>query len=115
MHQIVQLPQATASDTRLAYEEVKDFGVTDMGHGEPHQWAYRILREPALTEELARMSFPTTRGNVDCVTFQPCKSYDARSQDRHAVQSWTNAGGSWTFTAIFDGKLKVVKLYYEYA
>lgn len=115
MHQIVQLPQATASDTRLAFEEVKDFGVTDMGHGEPHQWAYRILKEPALTEELARMSFPTTRGNVDCVTFQPCKSYDARSQDRHEVQSWTNAGGTWTFTAIFDGKFKVVKLYYEYA
>lgn len=108
MHHIVQLPQATISDTRLAYEEVKDFGVTDMGHGEPHQWAYRILNEPALTEELARMSHPTTQGKIHSVTFQPCKSYDARSQDRHEIQSWTNAGGRWTFTAIFDGTLNLL-------
>ncbi|KAI0758325.1 protein serine/threonine phosphatase 2C [Irpex lacteus] len=76
-----------------------------MGHGEPHQWAYRILNEPALTEELARMSHPTTQGKIDSVTFQPCKSYDARSQDRREIQSWTNAGGRWTFTAIFDGHM----------
>ncbi|KAI0686356.1 protein serine/threonine phosphatase 2C [Cytidiella melzeri] len=105
MYQIVQLPPATATDARLAYEEVKDFGVTDMGHGEPHQWAYRILQEPALTEELARLSYPSTHGSADSVAFQPCKAHEARSQDRHEIQSWTNHAGTWAFTAIFDGHM----------
>lgn len=104
MYQVVDLPQATAADARLAYEEVKDFGVTDMGHGEPHQWAYRIMEEPALTEELARLSSPSTYGRADSVAFQPCKTYEARSQDRHKIQTWTNAAGTWIFTAIFDGE-----------
>ena len=103
MHQTVELQPATAADTRLAYEEVKDFAITDMGRGDPHRYTYRILKEPQLTEELARLSNPSTLGRVDSVTFQPCKSYEARSQDRHEVQTWTNSGGCWTFTGIFDG------------
>ena len=53
---IVQLPPATLAETRSALEEVKDFATTDMGRGGPHRWAYRILREPELTQELARQA-----------------------------------------------------------
>ncbi|KAI0342052.1 protein serine/threonine phosphatase 2C [Trametopsis cervina] len=105
MHPVVQLHPATAADTRLAYEEIKDIGITDLGRGEPYKWAYRILKEPSLTEELARLSLPYTHRDVDSITFQPCRSYEARTQDRHDIQTWTNAGGSWTFTGIFDGHM----------
>ena len=110
MHQIIELKPATAIDTRLAYEEVKDIGVTDMGRGDSHRYAYRILKEPALTEELHRLAMPFSSGGVNSVTLQPCKLYEARSQDRHNIQTWTNIGGSWTFAAIFDGTSFIINL-----
>lgn len=108
MHRTIELQPATAIDTRLAFEEVKDFGVTDMGRGDSHRYAYRILQEPALTEELHRLAKPFSMGGVDSVTLQPCKLHEARSQDRYNVQTWTNLGGSWTFAAILDGTFIII-------
>lgn len=102
--QVVQLFPATAQDKRLALEEVKDFALTDMGFGGDTRWTYRVLREPALTEELKRVAQPRTSGRTHSVAFQPCQTYELRSQDRHIVQKWRLPGGDWTFTGLFDGK-----------
>ncbi|OBZ68173.1 Protein phosphatase 2C C10F6.17c [Grifola frondosa] len=102
---VVNLSPATTSDCIGAFDEVKDFAVTDMGRGGPDRWTYRILREPGLTAELDRLSNPRSVGAVHSVTFQPCRSYHHRSQDRYTVEEWRLPGGTWTCTAIFDGHM----------
>ncbi|GJE94894.1 protein serine/threonine phosphatase 2C [Phanerochaete sordida] len=101
--QVVQLLPATPADRRRALEEVKDFAFTDMGYGDEGRWTYRLLPEPALSDELRRLAHPRSTANTDSVTFQPCRSYEQRSQDRHVVERWTIHGSSWVFTAVFDG------------
>ena len=101
---IVQLPPATLAETRLALEEVKDFTTTDMGRGGPQRWTYRILREPDLTQELARQSGASSKGRADVVSFQPCTAFDAQSQDRAIVEEWHIGGRKWLFTAVLDGE-----------
>lgn len=101
--QVVQLLPATAHDKRAALEEVKDFSYTDMGYGGDMRWTYKVLCEPALSDELQRIARPQQMGSIDSVTFQPCQAYEQRSQDRHVVQRWRFPGGDWTFTAVFDG------------
>ena len=103
-HSVIQLQPATTADTRRALEEVKDFATTDMGRGGPHRWTYRILKEPELTHELTRISGATSKGRADIVSFQPCTSYDAKSQDRALVEQWQVAGRQWLFTAVLDGR-----------
>lgn len=102
--QVIQLPPATTHDKRLALEEVKDFSFTDMGYGGNMRWPYRVLREPALSEELRRISRPQRHGKIDTVAFQPCLTHEYRSQDRHILQKWRLPGGDWTFTVLLDGK-----------
>ena len=101
--QVVQLLPATPADTRRALEEVKDFAFTDMGYGDEGRWTYKLLREPALSDELRRIAYPRSTANTDSVTFQPCRSHEQRSQDRHVVSRWDAGGGTWVFTGIFDG------------
>lgn len=98
---VIQLQPATTDDTRRALEEVKHLATTDMGGG---RWPYRVLNEPVLTQELARLSNATSKGRADVVTFQPCTSYDAQSQDRAIVEEWLIVGRKWTFTAVLDGR-----------
>lgn len=104
--QVVQLPPATSADRRRALEEVKDFAFTDMGYGDEGRWTYKLLREPALTDELRRLAHPNSFANTDSATFQPCRSYERRSQDRYVVQRWDAGGSTWVFTGIFDGAHK---------
>lgn len=97
----INLLPATPSDTLSALDEVKDFDVTDMGRGGLHRWTYRVMEEPALSDELERAANARSYGSVDSVTFQPCPSF--KSQDRYHVDHWSLPDGVWTFTAIFDG------------
>ncbi|EMD37475.1 hypothetical protein CERSUDRAFT_94479 [Gelatoporia subvermispora B] len=104
--QVVNLSPASLDDQRHALEEVRDFATTDMDRGGPGRWTYRVLREPALTQELKRLSSPKSwRSGVDAVTFQPCQSYQSRSQDRYAVEEWPMPGGTWVFSGVFDGHM----------
>ena len=102
---VVQLPQATPQDSDDALAEVSDFALTDMGFADDGVvWTYRLLREPALTNELKRLSRPENIGRAHGVTFQPCLAHEQRSQDRYVVREWTTPGSRWLFTGIFDGK-----------
>ena len=109
MYNVVSLSPATSTDHLDALSEVRDFATTDMGRGGHRRWTYRILREPALTQELKRLSSPKSwRSGVDAVTFQPCQSYHSRSQDRYAVEEWPMPSGVWVFTGVFDGVYRVL-------
>ena len=103
MHTI-RLPSASPTEDFRALQEVKDFATTDMGWGGQDRWTYRILSDDQILPELSRLSQPRTDGIVDTVTFQPCPSFEARSQDRHVVDHWDLPGGRWTFCGIFDGE-----------
>ncbi|THH16583.1 hypothetical protein EW146_g4080 [Bondarzewia mesenterica] len=86
-----------------ALDEVRDFATTDMGRGGLERWTYRLLSEPQLSNELRRLANPSSKENIDSVTFQPCPMHEFRNQDRSRVEHWPLPGGTWVFTAIFDG------------
>ncbi|EGO00161.1 hypothetical protein SERLA73DRAFT_72899 [Serpula lacrymans var. lacrymans S7.3] len=103
IYNVVSLPAATSSDNLNALEEVKDFLTTDLGRGGSERWTYRLLPEHSLNSEIERISTPQSHRSVDSVTFQPCTTYTARSQDRYSIEEWDLPGGNWLFTAIYDG------------
>jgi hypothetical protein len=77
---------------------------TDMNWPEQDAlWAYDSLSEPLLSSELARLSFATSFGDTDCVSFQPCPDPEERNQDRHSILDWKLSNGTWKFRAVFDG------------
>lgn len=93
---------------RLSFglEEVQDFATTDMGDPEGGTWTYRVLPEPLLSQELARMAqaaiLPSTQTHH--ITFQPCSPLEHENQDRLVSEKWDiPQHGSWTFNAVFDG------------
>ena len=104
---VVHLSPATPTEDLRALEEVDEFASTDMGWGGSDRWTYRVLAPEEVTPELLRQSqhaiYRHSQSRIDSVTFQPCQSYESRSQDRHTVQSWDMPGGSWTFSAVLDG------------
>lgn len=103
---VINLTPATSSEQQRALDEVKDFAITDMDRGGPERWTYRMLEEPTLSEELRRLADPRTWSSsrsVDSVTFQPCRTWHYRSQDRFRVEEWALADGTWTYAAVFDG------------
>lgn len=103
---VINLTPATSSDQLRALDEVKDFALTDMDRGGDERWTYRMLEEPAVSEELKKVAAPktSTAGTVDSISFQPCKTWHYRSQDRHRVEEWAlPGGGTWTYAAVFDG------------
>ncbi|PIL34209.1 hypothetical protein GSI_03920 [Ganoderma sinense ZZ0214-1] len=105
---VINLMPATSSDQLRALDEVKDFALTDMDRGGDERWTYRMLEEPVVSEELKRVAEPRTSaaGTVDSVSFQPCKTWHYRSQDRHKVEEWAlPGGGTWTYAAVFDGHM----------
>ncbi|KAI0633397.1 protein serine/threonine phosphatase 2C [Trametes polyzona] len=102
---VIDLTPASESQQRRTLDEVKEFTTTDMDRGGPERWTYRMLQEPALTEELKRLAGPCTVGDVDAVSLQPCKTWHHRSQDRHKVEQWALPNGTWTYTAVFDGHM----------
>ncbi|KAJ8488892.1 hypothetical protein ONZ51_g3251 [Trametes cubensis] len=103
--QVIDLTPASESQQQRTLDEVKDFATTDMDRGGPERWTYRMLQEPALTEELVRLSTPQTLGTVDAATLQPCRTWHYRSQDRYVVEEWALPGGTWTYAAVFDGHM----------
>lgn len=75
-----------------------------MGLGGCERWTYRILQEPRLSAELQRLANPLSTGGIDAIDFQPCPLHEFQSQDRMCIEHWQMPfGGTWTFTAIFDG------------
>ena len=104
--QVIDLTPASESQQQRTLDEVKDFATTDMDRGGPERWTYRMLQEPALTEELMHLSAPQTLGGVDAASLQPCRTWHYRSQDRYSVEEWPLPDGTWTYAAIFDGELR---------
>ncbi|KAI0829675.1 protein serine/threonine phosphatase 2C [Trametes gibbosa] len=102
---VIDLTPVSESQLRRAFDEVKDFATTDMDRGGPERWTYRMLPEPAVEEELRKLACPQTVGRADAVTLQPCRTWHYRSQDRHRVEEWAMPGGTWTYTAVFDGHM----------
>ena len=103
-HRVVSLTSATSLENLRALNEVRDFATTDMGLGGREQWTYRILQEPRLSAELQSLANPLSAGGIDSIDFQPCPLHEFRSQDRMCIEHWQMpSGGTWTFTAIFDG------------
>ncbi|KAL1743054.1 phosphatase 2C-like domain-containing protein [Schizophyllum fasciatum] len=103
---IVSLPTASSTENVHALEEVQDFATTDMGNPEGGSYTYRILREPILSHELARMAHATVIRSTltHHVTFQPCSPLEHENEDRLLAQEWDIPGlGSWIFNAVFDG------------
>ncbi|TFK94610.1 protein serine/threonine phosphatase 2C [Polyporus arcularius HHB13444] len=78
-----------------------------MDRGGQARWTYRMLQEPALSEELKRFAGPCTSASnrVDSVSFQPCRTWHYRSQDRYRIEEWALPGGTWTYSAVFDGHM----------
>ena len=109
-NRVVPLTAASSLENLRALNEVRDFATTDMGLGGPERWTYRILQEPALSTELQRLANPLSvgGGNIDAIDFQPCQQHEFRTQDRKYIEHWQMAsgGGTWVFTAIFDGQCK---------
>jgi pyruvate dehydrogenase phosphatase len=107
---VVPLTAATSSENLRALNEVRDFATTDMGLGGSERWTYRILQEPALSTELQHLANPISvgGGNIDAIDFQPCQLHEFQTQDRKCIEHWQMAsgGGTWVFTAIFDGQYK---------
>jgi pyruvate dehydrogenase phosphatase len=104
-HRTVSLTAASSLENLRALNEVRDFATTDMGLGGPELWTYRILQEPGLSTELQRLANPLSMGGIDVVDFQPCQLHEFRTQDRKCVEHWQMPpGGTWVFTAIFDGQ-----------
>jgi len=104
-HRVVSLTAASSLENLRALDEVKDFETTDMGLGGPERWTYRILQEPNLSAELQRRANPLSVNGIDAIDFQPCQLQEFRTQDRKCIESWQMpSGGTWEFTAIFDGQ-----------
>lgn len=102
--EVVRLSPASPSEGLRALEEVQNFATTDMGWG-AETWTYRILSDDQIVPELIQKSQSCgSTEHVDYVSFQPCTSYEARSQDRLVVQNWDMPDGQWTFSGIFDGE-----------
>lgn len=104
-NRVLSLTAATSLENLRALNEVRDFAITDMGLGGPERWTYRILQEPSLSTELQRLTNPLSIGGIDAIDFQPCQLHEFRTQDRKCIEHWQMpSGGTWVFTAIFDGQ-----------
>ena len=103
---MVSLTAATSLENLRALNEVRDFATTDMGLGGPELWTYRVLQEPGLSTELQRLANPLSAGGIDAIDFQPCQLHEFRTQDRKCIEHWQmpSSGGTWAFTALFDGQ-----------
>ncbi|KIJ67667.1 hypothetical protein HYDPIDRAFT_107139 [Hydnomerulius pinastri MD-312] len=69
-------------------------------------WQYELIPESDIDSELERLAFSKTIHNVSCATLQPFLSSLEEghgNQDRYVVEEWELPGGTWTFTAVFDG------------
>lgn len=107
---VVRLSPASPTADLRALEEVSDFATTDMGWGGEERWTYRKLKEEEVIPEILRISHHGLQEDVDYITFQPCMTYESRSQDRFVVQNWDLQGKRWTFTAIFDGEAVAINV-----
>ncbi|RPD63915.1 protein serine/threonine phosphatase 2C [Lentinus tigrinus ALCF2SS1-6] len=104
---VINLTPATSTEQQRALDEVKDFALTDMDRGGQERWTYHMLDEPTLSVELRKFANPRTSASnrVDSVSFQPCRTWHHRSQDRYKIEEWSLPGGTWTYAAVFDGHM----------
>jgi hypothetical protein len=79
---------------------------TDMGWPDLDAlWMYNVLPEPFLSSELSRLSSANSIGDTDVVTFQPCPNPKFLNEDRFVIEDWPLSNGTWSFRAIFDGRV----------
>ncbi|KAI0371138.1 protein serine/threonine phosphatase 2C [Pilatotrama ljubarskyi] len=102
---VIDLTPASESQQQRTLDEVRDFATTDMDRGGSERWTYRMLKEPALVQELERLAAPHTLGDVDAISMQPCRTWHYRSQDRYRAEEWALPDGTWTYAAVFDGHM----------
>lgn len=56
-----------------------------------------------IRSELARVSAATVTCSAHTVAFQPSRQPEYRIEDRHLVEDWELANGTWKFIGVFDG------------
>jgi hypothetical protein len=56
-----------------------------------------------IRSELARVSVATVTCGAHTVAFQPSRRPEYRIEDRHLVEEWELADGTWKFIGVFDG------------
>ncbi|KAK0469233.1 protein serine threonine phosphatase 2C [Desarmillaria tabescens] len=56
-----------------------------------------------LRTDLARVSNATVKCGAHIVAFQPSTRLQDRIEDRHVVEEWELASGTWKFISVFDG------------
>lgn len=56
-----------------------------------------------IRSELARVSVATVTLGAHTVAFQPSCRLEDRIEDRHLVEDWELANGTWKFIGVFDG------------
>jgi hypothetical protein len=56
-----------------------------------------------IRSELARVSVATVMRGAHTVAFQPSSRPEYRIEDRHLLEDWELANGTWKFAGIFDG------------
>lgn len=70
--------------------------------------------QPASVEQiqsdLARVSVAKVMSGAHTVTFQPSRRPEDRIEDRHLVEDWELANGTWKFVGVFDGA-RVARVY----
>lgn len=73
-----------------------------------------VVSPPVSTEqirsELARVSVAAVACGAHTVSFQPSCRPEFRTEDRHFVEDWELANGTWKFLGVFDGARILVSL-----
>ena len=70
--------------------------------GGPPEYAQNVSVEQ-LRSELAHVSVATVMCGAHTVAFQPSCHPEYRIEDRHLVEDWELANGTWKFIGVFDG------------
>jgi hypothetical protein len=63
-----------------------------------------------IRSELARVSVAAVVHGAHTVAFQPSRRPEYRSEDRHFVENWELANGTWKFIGVFDGA-RIARIY----
>jgi hypothetical protein len=63
--------------------------------------------------ELARVSVAEVVHGAHTVAFQPSCRPEYRTEDRHLVEDWELASGTWKFIGVFDGA-RIARVLYDW-
>lgn len=61
------------------------------------------LLDSDVRSQLAFASNAATTCGAHSVAFQPSRRLDNRIEDRHVIENWELADGTWKFIGVFDG------------